>query len=373
MPPRKTKRADGRYTATLRYADPASGERKRAYFYGRTQAEVTGKLRAARERLQAGSALRDASRTLSDWLAEWRATMLSASNCAPSTKALYRSLTRLYVEPVIGSVRLDRLQPSDVARLLLALEAGGKSASTRRNTYAALRGALDDAVSNGLLASNPAAKVSRPRSDSQEARSLDVTEVAALLRGAAAYRYGGVLKVILATGLRRGEVLALRWSDIDLERAEAHIRGSLGRRNGTLSLSATKTARGRRIISLSPAVLVVLRAQRRRQATERLAAGNLWSETDFVFTTELGSPVDPRNLLRTVSTAKAASGLTGAIGVHTLRHTYATTALLNNVHLHVVSRNLGHSSIAITADIYGHLTDVAARAAASAVSDALGL
>lgn len=145
------------------------------------------------------------------------------------------------------------------------------------------------------------------------------------------------------------------------------------RLNGALTVSGTKTARSRRAVSLSPAVVALLSAQRASQAAERLAAGNLWEETGFVFTTELGRAADPRNLLRAVKAAQAQAGLRGDIGVHTLRHTYATTALLNKVPLHVVSRNLGHSSIAITADIYGHLTDEAAQAAAETVSAALGL
>jgi integrase len=111
---------------------------------------------------------------------------------------------------------------------------------------------------------------------------------------------------------------------------------------------------------------------RAEQYAERLLAGNLWAESGFVFTTELGHPADPRNLLR-AATIAATKADVRRIGVHTLRHTYATTALLNRVPIHVVSRNLGHSSIAITADIYGHLTDEAARSAAQVVSEALGL
>ncbi len=255
---------------------------------------------------------------------------------------------------------------------MLHLEAAGKAASTRRNCYAALRGALDDAVVNGLLASNPATRVRRPKADHHEAVSLDPAEVTRLLAGATTLRYGVVLRFILGTGLRRGEALAVRWTDVDLARGEIKIKGSLVRDDGRLSVVAPKSARSRRVISLSPAVVDLLRAQRARQAQERLVVGDLWEETGFVFTTEFGQPVDPRNMLRTVRLAAAKADLP-EIGVHTLRHTYATIALLNGVPVHVVSRNLGHSSIVITVDTYGHLTDEAARAAAVAVSDALGL
>ena len=116
----------------------------------------------------------------------------------------------------------------------------------------------------------------------------------------------------------------------------------------------------------------LLTEHRAKQSAERLQACNFWGDSDFVFTTEFGCPVDPRNLLRTTTITAKRAGL-AQIGVHTLRHTYATAALLNGVPMHVVSRNLGHASIVITADIYGHLTDDAARSAALVVSDALNL
>ena len=137
-------------------------------------------------------------------------------------------------------------------------------------------------------------------------------------------------------------------------------------------VSETKSARSRRTVSLSPSMVRLLARHRAQQSAERLLAGNLWEESGFVFTTELGRPADPRNLLR-ATTIAAKKRNVRRVGVHTLRHTYATTALLNRVPIHVVGRNLGHSSIAITADIYGHLTDEPAQSAAQVVSDALGL
>jgi integrase len=276
------------------------------------------------------------------------------------------------VEPLLGHLRLDQLRPTDVARLMLAMQEAGKAARTRRNCYAALRGALDDAVANGLLAANPVVRVKRPKADHVEAASLEPAQVTQLLAGAAALRYGVVLRFILGTGLRRGEALALRWEDVDLDRGDAAVKGSLVRQAGRLQVLAPKSARSRRVVSLSPAMVARVRGQRVQQARERLIAGNYWEESGFVFATEFGQPVDPRNLLRTVRLAAGKADLP-PIGVHTLRHTYATTALLNGVPVHVVSRNLGHSSIVITVDTYGHLTDAASRAAALAVSDALDL
>ncbi|KAJ1684297.1 hypothetical protein LUZ63_020590 [Rhynchospora breviuscula] len=368
---RRTKRTDGRYAVIIRIEQP-DGTRRRSYFYGRTQAEAQAKADQAQARVAAGGPVRDANQPLAAWLDEWAQTFLLASDRAPSTKTMYAGLMTRHVVPVIGHLPLAQVRPTDITRVLLAMEQARKSASTRRNAYAALRSALDDAVVNGLLAVSPVVRVKRPRAEKTEALSLDPVQVSRFLVGAQGLRYRDPLRVILGTGVRRGEVLALRWSDLDLERAEARVTGSLVRDHGRLVVSRPKTNRSRRVIALSPAVIRVLGAVRAAQAAERLRAANLWNDTGFVFTTELGLPVDPRNLLRTVKLAAQRSELP-EIGVHTLRHTYATTALLNGIPLHVVSRNLGHSSTAITADIYGHLTDEAARAAAAAVSDALQL
>lgn len=372
MAPRKTRRPDGRFAFTVRYADPVTGEKKRAYFYGKTQAEAKVKADQARQRQSQGAPVRDASRTFSDWLAEWQVTFLEASNCARSTKTMHAGYCNTWISPTIGHIRLDRLTVADVNRLMLAMRDAGKAEATRRNGYTTLRKALDDAVLSGLLATNPAHKVAQPRTRRQEARFLTTPEVTRLLAGAEGLRYAHVLCFILATGLRRGEALALRWDDIDLERAQAHVRGSLVRQNGALVVSDTKTKTSRRTVALSPTVVVLLTRHKAAQASEQLQAGNLWEGSGFVFTTALGAAVEPQNLLRSVHLAAAKTGLTG-VTVHTLRHTYATAALLHGVPLKVVSVNLGHASIQITADTYGHVTDDAARAAAETVAVALRL
>jgi integrase len=138
MSARRTKRIDGRYNVALT-ADNSDGTRRRLYFDGRTQAEARRKADAARERVAQGGPVRDATRSVSDWFAEWRGTFLQASDRASSTKSLYAGLTLRHVEPVIGRTPLGQVRPSDVTRVLLTMERGGSAASTRRNAYAALR------------------------------------------------------------------------------------------------------------------------------------------------------------------------------------------------------------------------------------------
>lgn len=358
-----SKRADGRYCVKV-----ATGDGPK-FVYGKSQKEVREKERALRERLRSGGPVRDSRRTLGSWLDEWSRTNLKLSNRAESTKIMHAGYCRVWIIPLLGTVPLNRITPNDVNRLILAMVDAELSTSTVRNAYTALRKALDDAVAVGLLASNPVHKVKQPQAARSEARYLTPDEAKAFLRSTGQRRYAEILKLILLTGLRRGEALALRWTDLDLENGHAQVNGSLVRQGGALVVVAPKTRCSRRTIALSGAAVALLRTRKATQAVERLRAGNLWNASNLVFTTEFGKPVEPQNLLRLTRDASSLAGLQG-VKVHTLRHTYATTALLAGVPLKVVSDNLGHASIQITADTYGHVTDEAARAAARAVSDA---
>jgi integrase len=167
------------------------------------------------------------------------------------------------------------------------------------------------------------------------------------------------------TGLRRGEALALRWTDVDLEHKTLRVRGTLARIDGDLVVTDPKTAKSRRFVPISAPTERILRDIRTAQAQQRLLAGPAWQATGYVFTTELGEPCDPRNALRALYVAAAKAGLAG-VGLHTLRHTAASVMLTEGVPLKVVSDLLGHSSIAITGDVYGHVSpDVSAEAMAT--------
>ena len=196
--------------------------------------------------------------------------------------------------------------------------------------------------------------------------------VSALLKAAEGHRHHAVLVLIAATGLRRGEALALRWADVDLDAGVLAVRGTLNRVTGKLVVSEPKTARSRRTVPLSPAAVALLRKHKTAQKRERLAAANQWTDTGLVFTTEVGTPIDPRNLLRTIQAAAHKAGITG-VGVHTLRHSTATVWMESGVHIKAVCDLLGHSSISITGDIYGHTTDDTARAAVEGLDGVFGI
>ena len=362
-----------RYEGAVTYIGD-DGKTNRHTVYGRTRQDVRDKLRKARERLDAGAPVKDATRSVGDWLAQWRVTTLAVSDRKPATREMYGHLCRKHLEPApFGAITLDRLRPTDIEALILTCRDRGLSDSSVRSVYTVLRLALDGAVRDGLLARNPAAVVKRPGVARREARHAAAVDVIALLNAADGLRYRDVLVLIAATGMRRGEALAVRWTDIDLDAGLLTVRGTLGRIGGKLVVSEPKTDRSRRTVPLGAPLVAMLRARRKQQAAEQLRAANQWqNNSGLVFTTELGTPVEPRNILRTVETAAAKAGMEGVV-VHTLRHSAAVAWLEAGVHIKAVADLLGHSSIAVTGDIYGHTSDDMARAAVDGLAGRLGL
>lgn len=357
---KKQKRADGRYTETLTYEDPITGETHRAFFYGKTQAEARAKKASALDRLKVGAPIRDSSATVGTWMRQWCDTALKASSRAETTKTTYSLLSKKHLEAApFGLITLERLRKSDIERLILSLRDKKLSQSSVRQVYTVLRQALGDAVLEGLLARNVAELVPRPSVTRKEARFLSAEEVSRLLKAAERSRYHTLLTLIAATGVRKGEALRTTWENLDLEHAVYHVPG-------------TKSATSKRILPLSPALVAMLQVHRDIQQLEREEAANLWQESNLVFATEFGTAIDPRNALRAATVAAKAAGLKG-VNVHTLRHSAATTWLEKGASLKVISGMLGHSDISITGDIYAHISDEAARSAMNVLSDTLGL
>jgi len=181
-----------------------------------------------------------------------------------------------------------------------------------------------------------------------------------------------VLSLVAMTGLRRGEALALTWADVDHDSSTLRVRRSLSRVDGELVSTSPKTAKSRRALPMSPQVSELLQAHRQQQDDERQRAGSLWQDTDLVFTTELGKPMDPRNVLRTVARSAERVGIEHRVGVHSLRHSAATAMLEAGVNLKAVSDLLGHTDIRMTANTYGHVSDATSRAAMDALGTAMG-
>lgn len=329
-------------------------------------------MNAARKRLDSGAPVKDAAVTVADWMDKWLDTTLKASTRKVATKDQYATLARKHLMPApFGAHRLDKLKPVDIEALLVQLrEEKGLSDSTVRTVYTVLRLALEAALANSMLARNPAAQVARPGVEKREAKYLTATEVASILDGAKESRYHAALVLIATTGLRRGEAAALRWDRVDLDKGQLFVAATTSRVGGKLVTTQPKTARSRRVIPLAPPVVELLEKHRVQQDLEREKAANLWEDNGLVFTTEVGKPVEPRNLLRVMEAAGKKAGVEGA-GVHTLWHSAATLWLESGVQLKAVSDLLGHSSTAITGDIYAHAAAASQEQAVAGLANVL--
>jgi integrase len=275
-------------------------------------------------------------------------------NARPRTTDSYSETVRRYIAPAIGRIQLAKLEPEDVVRMLAGLSARGTlSPTTVRYAYVVLRVALGRALKSGRVLRNVATLIHPPAKARREMRPLTADEARAFLCAVADDRLGPLYATAIATGMRQGELLALRWRDVDLDARTLSIRHAL--RLGTRQLAEPKTDRARRTLRLGADVGVLLRGHRIRQVAERLGAGTRWQDGDFVFATTTGTPLDSRNVTRALQHALARAGLPRQ-RFHDLRHAYATLMLEDGEELAVISRSLGHANLSTTADVYAHLT-----------------
>lgn len=366
-------RSDGRWVAQVEAGRSPAGRRRYARAVRRTRQEAQAALRELQRNADAG-VTPDRTSTVAAYLEWWLANVLPGT-VRESTAELYAKNIRLYVIPNVGTVRLAKLTPAHVMTMLRRLEADGKAPLTRRHARAVLVKALGWAERTGMVTRNVAALVDGPRYAGTDAGDkMTATEAAAVITAASRHRLGALAVLVLRRGLRQGEALALRWSDVDLDSppdGELTVRGTLKRRTGHgLYVDQPKTAAGQRTIPLGAELAAALAAHRKAQLEERLAAGGLWVDTGHVFTTARGLPVDPREASRYWGQWCDDAGVPRR-RFHAARHTCATLLLEQGVPLEVVSAILGHSSLAITMDVYGRIGMDAKRRALTSLDQAI--
>ncbi len=293
---------------------------------------------------------------LKEWLPAIKGTL------RPTTYASYEMHVQGHIIPALGALPLAKLTaPAINAFYAQLLEDGrtnghgGLSPATVRRIHATLHRAGRDAVRWQRLAVNPVSSADPPRGQStvRDLPAWNATQLAGFLSSVSDDRLSALWRLLAMTGCRRGEALGLRWDDLDLEAATITIRRALVPLGGKVEVSEPKTVRGRRRIALDPLTLQALKDHAGRQADERSASAN-WSETGYIFTTEDGEPLDPHRLSKTFEHHLRAAALP-RIPLHGLRHTYATLALSSGVNPRIVSGRLGHSTVALTLDIYSHV------------------
>ena len=364
-------RDDDRWEGSIRFTD-SHGKPRRVSAYGATRKLAKKALDEKIDRINDGLAVVDSKSPLGTVARKWRTTTLVASDRRQATKDLYDNRCRRYIETgVLADIPLARLTPSDIERWIVqSRDVNNVADSSLRTDYAVLRAILDTAVRDGLVARNVAAQVPRPSVARREALHLTPAQVAELLDKVATTRYSAALVLIASTAMRRGEVLALRWRDVDLDEGVITVAGTLtGSGKKLRRETAAKTDSSHRKLPIGEAMVQLLRDRAEQREVERRRAANLWQDTELglVFSTEFGTMVDPRNVLRTLQTAARKLDLPKGVGIHTLRHSAATALMASGAHLKLVSAILGHSDTSITADIYGHASDSAQRAVLDAL------
>ncbi|HEX6236489.1 MAG TPA: site-specific integrase, partial [Acidimicrobiales bacterium] len=312
-------------------ADPVTGRRRQKSKGGfRTRKAAEAGLRELVASVDAGRYVERSTRAVGDYLDEWLEVV--RPRLRPTSWNSYRVAVS-HIKGRIGAVPLQSLSPLEVENLykeLLATKSrrgGPMSPKTVRNVHIVLRKALADAERLGLVVRNAAAAAKPPVARKRDHTTWSAEELARFLRAVEGKRLSAAFVLLATTGMRRGEALGLRWSDVDLEAGRLSIVQTITTVRDKMVITPPKTARSRRLVSLDPETVAALRDHRRRQNEERLRAGEAWSgEGDFVFTNEIGEPVHPSALSRLFASYVRGACLP-TIRLHDLRHTYATVAL----------------------------------------------
>jgi len=369
---RITRRKDGRFQA--RYTVHTPDGPKRKCIYGRKYKEVQKKLAEAEGDAARGIVYEDENMTVGMYLDRWLRDSVRGS-VRESTFDRDSYLVRVHITPALGRVKLKKLTALDVQTLYRDRLDNGLSPATVNKIHAVLHKALSQAMRWSLIPRNVAEAVNAPRPASEEMRPLSRAETRKLLNTARGDRLEALYVLAVTTGMRRGELLGLKWSDIDLENARLRVQRTLTRiDNGKrLALGEPKTTKSRRTIRLTEIAVEALRGHLERQLREIEILGDLYVDQGLVFTTGVGTPINPSNLRqRSLAPLLNKAGLP-PIRFHDLRHTCATLLLSKGVHPKFVQELLGHATIAITLDTYSHfipsMGDQTARAMQEALSE----
>ena len=341
--------------------DPGTGKQIQRSITGKTQKEVAQKLKAATAAIDEGTYTAPSKMTVGQWLDIWTAEYLGAVK--PRTVDLYKSVVKSRIKPGLGAVKLEALTPHTVQSFYNAISkpqggTEGLAPKTIRNIHGILHKALQQAVSNGYIKTNPADSCILPRAIRKELKPLDEDMIAAFLKAIQGHQFADLFTVTLFTGMREGEALGLLWDCVDLTKGTITvdkqlqlIRGS----GGQYQMVPTKNSKSRSI-TLAASVVKVLRDVKRKQLENRLRYGSMWEARDFVFTDELGHHLSASSVYKSFKKVMEQIG-SPETRFHDLRHSYAVASIRSGNDIKTVQENLGHATAAFTLDVYGHVTE----------------
>lgn len=335
---------DGLWIGAASLGYDEHGKLLRKTVSARTKAEALAKLKKVQRQLDDGLPVPDDRMTVNQLLDRWFDDVMR-HQVAPNALDNYMSIAKIHLRPTFGRKRVSKLTTADVDSLVSEKLDAGLSTSTVRRIRSVLSAALDQAVRWGVVGRNVVSFTRGPKETRSEGRTLTPEQARKLLDEVRGRRLEAFYITMLALGLRPGEALGLSWDAVDFKGKVLMVRKALKRERNQLVVGEVKTAKSRRSVNLPQPVVTALRAHKVRQAKERLVAGPGWTDTGLVFTTEIGTPIDPSNLRREFNEAFKKAGL-GHWHPHELRHSAASIMLAQRVPLEVVADVLGHSSIA---------------------------
>lgn len=353
-------RDDGYWVGRLSLGKDAGGKRQRKTVYGSTQAEVVSKLAALRQKLSTAPKMLFAKDTVGGFLQRWLDDDV-AINKAGRTHQEYDLAIRLYVNPFLGGELLANLDGEKLVAWQAELSRKGHTANTRLRAIRVLRNALNKAVKLRILQFNPMAAVDKPKVQRKEVRPLEPEECHRLIQACASHRVGEIITLAAMTGLRKGELLALEWSAVNISEGVLVVRRALQEvRKKGLSVKEPKTRAGRRVVTLGQQAIEALQSRMKKALDE----GFHPDEVPLVFPDSQGGFFWYSNFDRQVwYPIRKASGIPASTKFHDLRHTQASLMLAAGVDLKLIQERLGHSDFGTTANLYTHLlTDAQADA-----------
>ena len=363
-------RSDGRWAASISLE---GGKRKT--FYGKTRREVQEQLKTALHEQQKGLFVTGPQQKVGQFLTHWLENVHKQS-IRSRTYERYEEIVRLHLVPGIGHHQLQKLSPQHLQSFYTKKLEEGLSPTTVISFHNVLHKALETAVRWNLISRNTCDLVSPPRRKHFEIQPLSTEQVQQLLATARGHRLEALFILALASGLRRGELIGLKWQDINFLTGMLQVRRILTRVPSKLPgkgyvEAEPKTDKGRRSILLPPFVIEALREHRVKQLESKLKAGSAWQDHDYVFCTSIGTHLNPtRDVLDQLKALLQKAGLPD-IRFHDLRHSAATMLLGMGVHPKIVQEILGHNQISMTLDTYSHVLPTMQREAMSKMNDAL--
>ena len=366
---RKDGRWEGRYTAGR---DPVTGKQILKNVLGKTQAEVKEKLQKALAQAGKIDFTKTGKYTVTMWMNEWFENVAKLK-VRPSSHQTYRGYIDHHIAPNIGNIPLEKLTTMDLQKLYRKLlnkgrvdrveakdQPKGLSAKTVRNINQVISSALDFAVAQKIIPENPCKAVALPKVEHKEMQTIPAEQLQAFLQEAKATGVYEMYYIELATGLRRGELLGLKWTDIDWKNGIIKVRRQVARIDGQIVEAPLKTKNSYRAVTISQQAIEVLKQQKEK------------TNDQYVFPSPNGGPISPDSVNNMLKRVLARAGIP-KVRFHDLRHTFATIALLNGVDIKTVSGMLGHFSAGFTLDTYAHVTTSAQKEAADTMGNVLRL